>query len=619
NNHLAYQNGKKPENIAGFNPDYINLKDFTLKADNISLDKNEKLQANLNAFSFQEASGLTLKQLGFALKLDQQHLNINDLEFKFDHSSLAANISAQYSSMDAFINHPKNSLFTVDLSHLLLDLNDIFQLQPDLKSNEYFQKLSRKKISGKVEAEGSLTQMNLSEFLVQWGDHTRIQTHGQFKNLATPDSVWMDIDQFSFETLREDIVSLIPEDSLGISIPDFITLNSQARGRLNNLKTQTQLLTSDGRVQLRGHYKNQDNIAFDAHLNIDDLKLGKILQNPAMGPITFSLNASGEGNSLSDLTGKLSSDFSKLQVNDYDFSALQLTGNMDHGTGHINLAYEDPNLDLDILSTVEIDSASKTMGVDFNLHGADLKTLGLTNRELKARMLMTASTDLQNGNIVLKSQVSEGTVVYNEETYPLGKVNFAALLLKDSTSVDVDSNFLNMKLRSNADLNRISSAIARQLNRYFSDSIQPPDSIRQPVRLKLNMDFHPNDLLTENFVPSIQNMDTLRLGVEFYQKENLLMATMSLPYLNYGGNIIDSLGIKVNSTEDSAQFAFGFKHLDAAGFVMNPTYFNGNFSEDGLTLKFNSLDDNYQPFYVIQTQISGKNDSLNINIVPDNL
>src|SRR5699024_790786 len=292
------------------------------------------------------------------------------------------------------------------------------------------------------------------------------------KNLATPDSVWMDIDQFSFETLREDIVSLIPEDSLGISIPDFITLNSQARGRLNNLKTQTQLLTSDGRVQLRGHYKNQDNIALDA---------------------------SGEGNSLSDLTGKLSSDFSKLQVNDYDFSALQLTGNMDHGTGHINLAYEDPNLDLDILSTVEIDSASKTMGVDFNLHGADLKTLGLTNRELKARMLMTASTDLQNGNIDLKSQVSEGTVVYNEETYPLGKVNFAALLLKDSTSVDVDSNFLNMKLRSNADLNRISSAIARQLNRYFSDSIQPPDSIRQPVRLKLNMDFHPNDLLTENF------------------------------------------------------------------------------------------------------------------------
>src|SRR5699024_8584365 len=83
NNHFAYQNGKKPENIAGFNPDYINIKDFTLKADNIPLDKNENLQDNLNAFSFQEASGLTLKQLGFALKLDQQHLNINDLEFKF--------------------------------------------------------------------------------------------------------------------------------------------------------------------------------------------------------------------------------------------------------------------------------------------------------------------------------------------------------------------------------------------------------------------------------------------------------------------------------------------------------------------------------------------------------
>src|SRR5699024_10057432 len=356
-----------------------------------------------------------------------------------------------------------------------------------------------------------------------------------------------------------------------------------------------------------------------AHLNIEDLKLGKILQNPEIGPIAFSLNANGKGNSLSDLTAKLSSEFSKLKYNGYDFSALQLSGKLDEGAGDINLAYKDQNLDLDVLSTIEVDSVSKKMAVDFNLHGANLKTLGLTNRALKTQLLMTARTDLQNGNIDLKSRVDEGTVVYDEETYRLGKVDLAALLLKDSTSVDISSNFLNMKLRSNADLNRISSAITRQINRYFSDSIQPPDSIHQPVRLKLDMDFHPNDLLTEIFVPSVQSMDTLQLGVEFDQKKNLLAATMSLPYFNYGGNVIDSLGMNVNSTEDTAQFAFGFKQLDAAGFVMNPTYFNGNFNEAGLTLKFNSLDDNYQPLYVVQTQVSGKNDSLKIHVVPDNL
>src|SRR5699024_7668252 len=363
------------------------------------LAKNEKLQANLNALSFQEASGLTLKQLSFSLSLDRQHLNIENFNFKFNHSSLAANLSARYSSIDDFIKHPENSVFAIDLSDFSLDLNDVFQLQPDLKSDEYVQKLSQKKITGNLEAKGSLAQMELPKFLVKWGDHTRIQTNGQFKHLATPDSLWIAIDRFSFETLRKDVVSLIPEDSLGISIPETITLNSQARGRLNNLKTQTQLETSDGRVQLTGHYKNTDKIAFDAHLNIEDLKLGKILQNPEIGPIAFSLNANGKGNSLSDLTAKLSSEFSKLKYNGYDFSALQLSGKLDEGAGDINLAYKDKNLVLDILSSIEVDFVSKKMAVDFNLHGANLKTLGLTNRSLTTQLLMTAGTDLQNGNI----------------------------------------------------------------------------------------------------------------------------------------------------------------------------------------------------------------------------
>src|SRR5699024_11535770 len=132
--------------------------------------------------------------------------------------------------------------------------------------------------------------------------------------------------------------------------------------------------------------------------------------------------------------------------------------------------------------------------------------------------------------------------------------------------------------RSNADLNHISSAITRQINRYFSDSIQPPDSIHQPVRLKLDMDFHPNDLLTEIFVPSVQSMDTLQLGVEFDQKKNLLAATMSLPHFNYGGNVIDSLRMNVNYTEDTFQYIFGFKLLDDASFVLHSYLFTACFN-----------------------------------------
>src|SRR5699024_9986058 len=442
---------------------------------------------------------------------------------------------------------------------------------------------------------------------------------GQFKNLMDPDSLWMDMDQFHFQTLRADLAGLIPEDSLGISIPDSIALDSQVHGSLNNLKAQTQLVTSGGDVQLNGHYKYADEIAFDATLNIDNVELGKILENPAISPVAFSLNASGHGNSFNDLTAKLRSDFSKLEFNGNDFSALQLSGNLDNGTGDLILAYKDQNLDLDLLSTFEGDTTSQNIAVEFDLGGADLRALGITNRELKAGLLMTANIDLQNGNIDLKSQIEEGTVVYDEETHHLGKVDLAALLHKDSTSVSVNSSFLNIDLESNANMNRISSAIDRQMSRYFSDSLQTLDSTLQPVRLHLDMDFHPNELLTEFFVPSIQSMDTLNVGVEFYQHKKLLTGYISLPYLDYAGNVIDSLGVVINSAEDTAEFAFGFRQLDAGAFVMNPIFFNGDFKEGVLTAKFSSLDDQNQPFYVVQTQISGKDDSLKIHVVPDNL
>src|SRR5699024_9424785 len=143
---------------------------------------------------------------------------------------------------------------------------------------------------------------------------------GQFKNLMDPDSLWMDMDQFHFQTLRADLAGLIPEDSLGISIPDSIALDSQVHGSLNNLKAQTQLVTSDGDVQLNGHYKYADEIAFDATLYIDNVELGQILENPAISPVAFSLNDSDHSISFNDLLDILLSDITKLDISCIDYT-----------------------------------------------------------------------------------------------------------------------------------------------------------------------------------------------------------------------------------------------------------------------------------------------------------
>src|SRR5699024_4492945 len=98
------------------------------------------------------------------------------------------------------------------LPHFTVDLNDVFQVMPDLKSNAYLTKLSRHKLTGQLKAQGSLAQMTLSRFLLNWGKHTRLETQGQFAHLTAPEKLQLAVQNFDLKTRRQDVVPLISEE-----------------------------------------------------------------------------------------------------------------------------------------------------------------------------------------------------------------------------------------------------------------------------------------------------------------------------------------------------------------------------------------------------------------------
>ena len=98
-------------------------------------------------------------------------------------------------------------------------------------------------------------------------------------------------------------------------------MECEIHGGLDDIKTQTQLSIPEGKIKVHGEFKskNEIEIAFDPKINVIDLNLGKVLKNPAIGTIAFKLKASGEGKTMNDLNAKLASQFSKLELNGYDF------------------------------------------------------------------------------------------------------------------------------------------------------------------------------------------------------------------------------------------------------------------------------------------------------------
>ncbi|PWH87207.1 translocation/assembly module TamB domain-containing protein [Brumimicrobium oceani] len=618
NNNLHYQVGKKPAELNSLNSDYIVLKEFNFLANGILLSKEESAELKLENLSFKEESGITLNKLALIAKLDPYSFSIDDFIVATGNSSIDLNLKAQFSSLESFIETPEKSELNLNLKQFIIDLNDAFEFAPKLKENEYLNKLAKHPFIGGIKADGKLKEMDLSKFQVNWGQNTEIKTNGQFKNLTDADQLYADVESLTFNSTKSDITNIISEEDLGISIPKTVQLKSNFSGKLDDLIAQLQLTIPEGKVNVDGKFKQQNEIAFDAKIDVIDLELGKILNNPEIGTIAFEMKANGKGNDINDLNAKLTSNFSQLEFSGYDFSELELDGQLKNGKGDVNICYQDENLDLKIDSKIELDSVQPKIDLDLKLEGADLYALGLTEKKIRAKVLMMANFEGNADEFKFETKITEGVAVYDNDNYYLGPVDISASAATDSTSMDIKSDFLNGKLRANTGIAKITEAIQHQMEGYFSDSLDHEHNFENPVELQLNMKLSETKLITSFFVPQIKTMDTLELNLDFNQEEKELIANLDLPYLNYADNTIDSLKLNFDASDKEAKFKFGFNELDAGPLVMKRTYFDGDFQNEQLNLHFHSFDGE-EELYVLKTGITGKSSNLKVHINPEKL
>ncbi|HLS30917.1 MAG TPA: translocation/assembly module TamB domain-containing protein [Flavobacteriaceae bacterium] len=619
-NNLLYQVGEKPKHNKQFNPDFIDLKDFTLAVEDLELGEEEYLTADFKQLAFRENhSDLNLEQLGFKLNLNKTELGLKDFVLQTVQNKLNGQLGLQYTSINELIQHPDQSDFNVDLSDFSIDLKEAFRFAPDLKSNEYVAKLSRNKITGKIKAKGSLAQLDLPVFNVRWGS-TNINTRGKLRNLTIPEQLYASIDHFRLNTIRQEVLVFVDEEEIGITVPETIYMQSELYGSLDDLKTKTLLQIPEGEINVDGSFKNKELIAFDAVLDVTDFDLGKILNNPNIGKIELNLKTQGHGSSLENLTGDIDAEFSKLEFNNYDFSALKIKGNLTDGNGSVFLNYLDDNLNMLLTSKIQMDSLGQKLALDLDIEKADLQKLNLMDKEINTNISLMADLKNNKEGLSLESHLIDGNIYYDDKTYLLGAWNMGGTIEKDSTFFAINSKILSGQLAANAPPEEVGQAVERQLKRYFKeDTVIETDTLRKSIMVDADMIVTPHPILTDMLVPGIVEMDTVAIKAKFDQKKDILNSNVSLSLLNFENNIINELYFDINAGRDVAQFILGFDNLNAGGFGMYKTYLTGDLTDGILTANFFSLDEDEEIFYSFHSQTSGENNNIRFHLLPYNL
>lgn len=616
NNRFRYWVNSNSPTKGTFNPNAVGLNDLHLVIPEVIL-REESLKAEIEAFSLNEASGLKLTRTNFFLELNEDRMLLQDLLLHLNGNTLEGELLVDYESLNSFIENPENAYVNLNLPQFRLNLKDLYRFQPALKRNPSFTTLAKNEIFGTLSARGELSEIEIQESIINWGNNTRLAARGTIYNGTDPEQLRFDIPQVRLSSSKSDLNAFIAQQDLGIQLPHTINLSGSFRGSPEDISVDAMVNSSAGRVNIKGNFKTAPEISFDTDLKITELDIGELLENPALGPVSLDVQASGSGEDVNSLNAVVDGNISRFEYNNYVFQDIGLYAQLEDGEGSANIDYKDENLNMELESFVQLDSIAPEINLNLNIIGADLQALGLATNPVNAAMEIKGTFEGNAESFDATATVSDGVFVYANESYLLGNVDLLAHVRPDTTSLQVDNQMLHLDLFSNAGPQDFINALNRHYESYYNGA-RELDTLSDPVNIDLVATVSPSPVLEEVFIPQLEAFDTISVKVDFREKERTLEGKVEIPYLQYFGSEIDSLQLVVDSNPEELFFNFKLQSLDAGPLAIKQTSLEGILIDEELSLDFLSVYED-KPLMKIQSSITKNDDIIRVSIAPDSL
>ncbi len=523
-----------------------------------------------------------------------------------------------YPSIEAISTKPERVKLDLNLPALQLDLNDVFRFQPALAKNEYLLELSKNYIVGSLKASGSLANLQIPRLQLNWGKDTNISGSGVLKNANDMDNLRFNFPAITASTTRDVISKFIATDSLSFKLPESFKIDASISGGLNDFNTDATLITSQGRIALKGDFKNDTGLSFDANLEIRDYALGELLDIDQLGNVSLTINSKGSGTSVNDLDATIEATIDSLGFRNYAIRDLKLNGSLKDGKGVVQSDYKDENLNIKLATLVALDSVSPEATITLDVIGANLQGLGLMRRDVRTGFKLEGYFRGNTNSFDTYATVNDGVFVYDNRTYLLGNLDLKARIRPNNTALTLENKLLDVDLRSNADPQRFAAAIQDHIYSYFYRDVILADTIVNPVNVKIKAKIKESPLLNEIFLVNMKDLDTVSIALDFVQAERKLDASIKAPHINYSGSELDSLLFTMRTDRDYFKFDLGFDRIVAGPFDIKRTKISGSQNNNKLSLDFEAYHEE-EALINISSEITGSRDRLRFHVLRDSL
>ncbi|WP_339726632.1 translocation/assembly module TamB [Maribacter stanieri] len=615
-NTISYTLNNQKQDVNAFNPNAFKIQQFQLLAKNLKYEP-EKVNLNVTKFSFSEPSGIRLDQLAFKAGLTDTDASLSNMVFQMNKSSAKADLNINFNSLNEAIRSPEKTTLSASISDLILEIEDVQKLSSTLVQNQYLDSLSIHPIIGSLNAQGSLKEVNDFNTQLQWGPETLIAANGSIRNLTDTDSLSYDLNNISFKSTKKAVDKIISSKELSISIPETINMEGSLSGGLTWVRPNLNIKIPEGSAQINALVNYGENIKFNGAISLDSLQLGKLLQNEQLGKLSLKINGKGSGSELNNFNADIDGSISQIQYGGYAYNEIAITGKLKDGSGTITANIDDPNLNMKVNSNLVLSSQVNDIVFSSNIIGADLQKLGLTKNNIKIAANINGNYTGTPSNFTVNANIEDGIAIADNEQYQVSSIVLKAHIEDSITDVTINSNFLTGQLASNASPNRITNALKRQIEHYFSteDSTFESD---ENIEAKLALAVIPTPVLSKVFFDGVEDLDSLNIDASFNSRTRKISAEIKVPHIAYAGSSVDSLNAFVKGDSLDLKFSAGLADLIYDPINLKQTYVTGSLKNKELLLDFTSKNDTVQ-IMKIKSSLVFQKDTLKLHINPDDL
>jgi ribosomal protein L9 len=600
NDNIKFDNNAQKPIAKGLDFAHMNIRDLNIDAENIAYSP-DTISGKINAFTFSEKSGLNIKKFHTSFLYGPKSAYLNDLLVETPQSTIQKQLQVSYPSIASLSTNLGQLFINANLDGSRLGLKDVLLLMPSMATMDPFKHAPNAvfKIDGRVV--GKVNDLRINNLEISGLSSTHIKASAIMRGLPNVNKAYFDVTINDFNTGSADIAKLVSPGMIpsSVSIPANLNLKGTFKGGMYNFKTNMQLRSSYGAVDLNAIMKNgnsKPNAAYTANVKVNNLNIGALTKRPqTIGTVTLTTSIFGTGLDPKKANLKFSGDIVKAYIKGYNYQNLKLSGTAHNGNYTAKANLRDPNISFSLDGKADMNKQYPSVNATLIVDSINLQKLNFSKSEMRfhgkiVANIPTADPNYLNANI----QATDLLIVADSRVIKSDTISLVSTANADSSTLRLKAPMLNAHMAGKYKLTEIGPAIQDVLNKYFDTDKAKASAKTKPTYSPQQFTFDIRVVKTPvaaQFFPSLKTLEPVLISGHFNSQTGDLTVNGAIPKVVYGTNIINNAKLAINTDSSALNYSLTVDEIKASSSLnLLYTSISGNAQNDKLNVKIQIRD-----------------------------